>query len=87
MEVPSSTEWSVDSSSNRFIGDFCISSSNSLVNIDSCIGKYCHIDCGGIVLKNSKVSNGTWIRSEEIYSDEGLICVLTSVDNPKGISN
>lgn len=50
------------------IGDFCILASNSLVNIDSTLGAFSHIDCGGIVIKNSKVPEGTWVKSGEIYS-------------------
>lgn len=49
------------------IGDFCILASNSLVNIDAKVGRFSHIDCGGIVLKNDKVPDGTWVKSGKIY--------------------
>lgn len=49
------------------IGDICILASNSLVNIDAEIGNFSHIDCGGIVLKNDKVPDGTWVKSGKIY--------------------
>ncbi len=50
------------------IGDYCILASNSLVNSDARIGNFSHVDCGGIVLKKSKVPEGTWIKSGEIYN-------------------
>lgn len=50
------------------IGDFCILASNSLVNIDAKLGAYSHVDCGGIVLKNAKVPEETWVKSGKIYS-------------------
>lgn len=49
------------------IGDFSILASNSLVNTDSKLGAFSHIDCGGIVLKNARVPEGTWVKSGEIY--------------------
>ena len=49
------------------IGDFCILASNSLVNNGTTIGKFSHIDCGGIVLKGKKVPENTWVESGEIY--------------------
>lgn len=49
------------------IGDFCILASNSLVNNGVKLGAYSHIDCGGIVLKNTKVPEGTTVESGEIY--------------------
>ncbi len=49
------------------IGDFCILASNSLVNNNAEIGCFSHVDCGGIVLKDKKVSEGTWVKSGEIY--------------------
>lgn len=50
------------------IGDFCILASNSLVNIDARLGAFSHVDCGGIVLKNTVVPEGTWVKSGEIYT-------------------
>lgn len=50
------------------IGDFCILASNSLVNIDAKLGAYSHVDCGGIVLKNSRVPEGTWVKAGEVFS-------------------
>lgn len=49
------------------IGDFCILASNSLVNIDSKVGAFSHIDCGGIVLKNTRVPEGTWVKAGEVW--------------------
>ena len=49
------------------IGDFCILASNSLINNNSKIGDYSHIDCGGIVLKGKNVPRETWVKSGEIY--------------------
>lgn len=49
------------------IGDFSILASNSLVNSGSKVGSYCHIDCGGIVLKDTRVPDGTWVQSGNLY--------------------
>lgn len=49
------------------IGDFCILASNSLVNTNAKVEAFSHIDCGGIVLKNSSVPEGTWVKSGEIF--------------------
>jgi len=52
--------------SNAEIGDFCILASNSLVNYGCEVGEYCHIDCGGIILKGKTIKKGTIIRSGEV---------------------
>lgn len=49
------------------IGDFCILSSNSLVNGGARVGAYTHVGCGGIVRKDKKVPNETKILDGEIY--------------------
>ncbi len=49
------------------IGDYCILASNSLINNDSVVGNFSHIDCGGIVLKGKKLPEGTFVRSGEIF--------------------
>ena len=49
------------------IGDFCILASNSLVSIDSEVGRFCHIDEGGICPKKSRVAECVWIKSGEVY--------------------
>lgn len=49
------------------IGDFTILASNSLVNSDSEVGAFSHIDCGAIVLKGKKVPEGTWVKSGKVY--------------------
>ena len=53
--------------SEATIGDFCIMSSNSLVNGGAELGAYSHVGCGGIVLKDKKVPGGTHIGDGEIY--------------------
>lgn len=52
------------------IGDFCILASNSLVNIGSRVGAFSHVDCGGIVMKNTRVPRETWVKSGEIFGGE-----------------
>lgn len=52
------------------IGDFCIIASNSLVSIDAKVGAFSHIDEGAVCPKQSKVPEGTWVRSGEIWSKE-----------------
>lgn len=52
------------------IGDFCILASNSLVNIDAKLGAFTHVDCGGIVLKGSKVPNATTVHCGEIFGKQ-----------------
>ena len=49
------------------IGDCCIVATNSTVNSGATIEKFSHIDCGGIVAKQAKVPQGSWIKSGEIY--------------------
>jgi len=49
------------------VGEYCILASNSLVNSDSVVRDFVLIDCGGIVLKNSKVPEMTFIKSGGIY--------------------
>ncbi len=49
------------------LGEFCILASNSLVNSGSTVRSFTHIDCGGIVLKEQMVSEGTVIKSGEIF--------------------
>lgn len=51
---------------NAEIGDFCILASNSLVNYGCTIGAYCHIDCGGIILKGNTLKNGTTVESGKV---------------------
>lgn len=53
--------------SEASIGDFCILSSNSLVNGAAVVGAFSHIESGGIVMKNRRVPEGTTVRSGEIY--------------------
>lgn len=48
------------------IGDFCILESNCLVNFGCEIGDYTRVDCGGIVLKGTKLKKGTFIKSGEV---------------------
>lgn len=52
--------------SNAEIGDFCILSSNSLVNYGCIIGNYSHIGCGGIVTKGKKIMSGKRIKDGEV---------------------
>lgn len=49
------------------VGEHCILASNSLVNSNCDIRDFVHIDCGGIVLKDSKVSEMVFVKSGEIY--------------------
>lgn len=51
------------------IGENCIIASNALVSRGAVIGNGAHIDCGGIVLKNSQVPERTMIGSGEIYNN------------------
>lgn len=55
------------------IGDFCILASNSLVSTDSVVCDYSHIDCGAIVMKNTRVPEGTWVKSGEIFSKKRVL--------------
>ena len=52
--------------SNAEIGDFCILSSNSLVNYGCVIGGYSHIGCGGIITKGTKTSAGLWVNDGKV---------------------
>ncbi len=49
------------------VGDYCILSSNSLVNSKSEVKNFTHIGCGGIVLKGSKVPEMTVVKSGEVF--------------------
>ena len=49
------------------IGDFVILTPNSYINSDSSVGSYSRVACGGMVLKGSKVPEGTLIESGQIY--------------------
>lgn len=49
------------------IGDFCILSSNTLINNEAKIGSFSHIGCGGIVPKGKKVPELTWVKDGVIY--------------------
>ncbi len=53
--------------SNAEIGDFCILSSNSLVNYGCVIGGYSHIGCGGIITKGKKTSVGMLVKDGGIF--------------------
>ena len=48
------------------IGDFCILSSNSLVNYGCNIGGYSHIGCGGIITKGTKTPAGLWVNDGKV---------------------
>ena len=48
------------------IGDFCILSSNSLVNYGCKIGDYSHIGCGGIITKGKEMPDGLWVTDGEV---------------------
>lgn len=52
------------------IGDFCILASNSLVSIDSKLGAYSHVDEGAVCPKRSKVPEGTWVKTGQIWRKE-----------------
>lgn len=52
--------------SNAEIGDFCILSSNSLVNYGCIIDSYSHIGCGGIITKGKKTPVGLRVRDGEV---------------------
>ncbi len=52
--------------SNAEIGDFCILSSNSLVNYGCVIGGYSHIGCGGIITKGTKTPAGLWVNDGKV---------------------
>lgn len=52
--------------SNAEIGDFCILSSNSLVNYGCIIGGYSHIGCGGIITKGKKTPAGLRVKDGEV---------------------
>lgn len=49
------------------IGDFCILSSNSLVNGGADIGNYSCVDSAGIVMKGKRVPEGTVVDIKEVY--------------------
>lgn len=49
------------------IGDYSILDTSTLINSGSKIEAYTRVDCGGIVLKGATVTEGTWIKSGEIY--------------------
>lgn len=49
------------------VGEYCILASNSLVNSGCEVKGFVHIDCGGIVLKDTKVPETTVVKSGEIY--------------------
>ena len=49
------------------VGEFCIIASNALVSNEAEVGNFSHIDCGGIVTKGASVSEGTWVKSGEIF--------------------
>ena len=49
------------------IGDFSIIASNGVVNSGAKLKKYCHVDCGAIVMKDARVKEGIWIKSGDIY--------------------
>lgn len=51
------------------IGDYCILTSNSLVNSGAAVGAFSHVDCGGIVLKGDRLPEGTVVGSGEVYRD------------------
>ena len=52
---------------NAEIGDFCILSSNSLINYGCIIGGSSHIGCGGIITKGKKTSVGMLVKDGEIF--------------------
>lgn len=52
------------------IGDFCILASNSLVSIDSKLGAFSHVDEGAVCPKKSRVPEGTWVKSGEVWRKE-----------------
>lgn len=52
--------------SNAEIGDFCILSSNSLINYGCSIKNYSHIGCGGIITKGKEIPEGTQIKDGEV---------------------
>lgn len=54
------------------VGDFVILTPNSLINSDSTVGSFSRINCGGMVLKGSKVPEGTLIESGEIYGNKTI---------------
>ena len=49
------------------VGEMCIVASNALVNFGANVGNYAHIDCGGIVMKDSEVPEMAYVGSGEIY--------------------
>ena len=49
------------------VGEFCILASNSLVNSGSKVKGFVHVDCGGIILKDSRVSEMVVVKSGEVY--------------------
>lgn len=50
------------------VGENCIIASNALVNRGAVVGDDVHVDCGGIVIKNSQVPERTTVGSGEIYN-------------------
>lgn len=52
------------------VGEFCIVASNSLVSIDCKLGAYSHVDEGAVCPKKSRVPEGTWVKSGEIWGVE-----------------
>lgn len=51
------------------IGENCIIASNALVSRGAVIADGVHVDCGGIVIKNSQVPERTTVGSGEIYNN------------------
>lgn len=49
------------------VGDFGIVASYGVVNSSAVLEPYCHVDCGAIVGKDTKVKQGTLIKGGEIY--------------------
>lgn len=49
------------------VGEYCILASNSLVNSRSKVKNFAHIDCGGIILKGTKVPAETVVKSGEVF--------------------
>lgn len=50
------------------VGDYCILCSNSLVSIDSKLGACSRLDEGSVCPRKSRVPEGTWLKSGEVYT-------------------
>ena len=53
------------------VGDFCIIAAGCTIGSGVSLGKCVRVDSGAIIPKGSDVPDGTWIRSGEVYIQNG----------------